>query len=147
MNWLTRLVGEKKETAHTHSTITEDRALTTAEADFIRWMLSHGNDRSRQFLAQVDQAHVIGRCACGCTSINLAIDGVTHFPQAGMEKLCAFRWKAVEGEFEVFAFACGDLLAGIDLWAVWGQYPASYLPYTALLVPAPSNFPQEPSGE
>lgn len=146
MNWLAKLLGGKNTNNHTPSTTAEDRALSATESEFIGWMLNHGNDRSRQFLAQVDKARVVGRCTCGCASINLAIDGVTHYPQAGMETLCAFRWKAVEGEFEVFAFACDGLLAGIDLWAVWGQHPASYLPATSLLAPAPSDNPQEASG-
>lgn len=146
MNWLKTLTRGTRE-ARKHSTIPENRAITVAEADFIRWMLSHGNERSRRFLPQVDQARVVGRCTCGCTSIDLAIGGVTHYPHAGMETLCAFRWTAVEGEFEVYAFACGDLLAGIDLWTVWGQYPATYLPSTSLLVPAPSGVSPQGSGE
>jgi hypothetical protein len=139
MNWLKRIVGRRAKVDHMPSTVPEDRRLTPAETEFIRWMLAHGNDRSREFLWQLDRAMVVGRCGCGCASINLSISGVTHAPKGGMETLCEYRWAAAEGEFEVFAFACGNLLAGIDLWAVWGENPASYLPFTALLKPGPSG--------
>lgn len=139
MNWLGKMFGSKPKRHRRPSTIPEDRLLTNAEAEFIRWLLAHGNERSRQFLPQVDRARVVGRCGCGCASINLSIDGITHYPDAGMETFCVFRWKAIEGEYEVFAFACGDLLAGIDLWAIWGEYPASYLPFTSLLSQVPNG--------
>src|SRR5438128_1716201 len=106
MNWLTAILGRNKGRDHKRSTIAEDRALTEAEAHFIRWTLAHGNDRSLEFFTQVDRARVFGRCACGCASINLAIDGITHYPRAGMEILCEFRWEAAQGEFECFTFAC-----------------------------------------
>jgi hypothetical protein len=142
MNWLGNMLGRKKKVHSTPSTIPDDRLLTSAEAEFIRWLLAHGNERAREFLPQVDRARVVGRCGCGCASINLSIDGISHYHDAGMETLCEFRWKATEGEYEVFAFACGGLLAGIDLWAVWGEHPASYLPFTSLLTSAPSSHDQ-----
>jgi hypothetical protein len=140
MSWLQKITGRNVgsgKPVHRPSTVVEDRPLNPAEAEFIRWLLAHGNDRSRQFLSQVDQARVVSRCGCGCASIDLSIDGVTHYPKVGMEILSEHRWVAVDGEFEVYAYACGNLLAGIDLWAVWGEHPASYLPSTALLKPAP----------
>ena len=137
MNWLRKIVGTDVTAEHKPSSVPEDRLLTSAETEFIRWLLIHGNDRSREFLSQVNRARVVGRCGCGCASINLSIDGVTHYPNAGMEILCQYRWAAAEGEFKVFAFACDDLLAGIDLWAAWGEHPASYLPSTSLLKPVP----------
>ena len=137
MQWLQHIAGRVRD-AKRHrkpSTITEDRPLTPAEAEFIRWLLDNGSDHARQFLAQLNRARVIDRCSCGCASINLSIDGNTYYGKTGMEVLCEYRWNAAQGEFGVFAFACGDLLAGIDLWTVWGDHPASYLPATSLLRP------------
>ena len=137
MKWLHNIAGHVADAKRRRrpSTINEDRPLTAAEAGFICWLLGNGGDRARQFLEQLHRARVVGRCSCGCASINLSIDGNTHYGKTGMEVLCEYRWNAAQGEFGVFAFACGDLLAGIDLWTVWGDHPASYLPATSLLRP------------
>ncbi len=118
-------------------TVAEDRALTQSEAEFMRWLLRHGNDRAQSFLPQVEKARVVGRCGCGCASINVSIDGISYYgTKLGMETLCEYQWRSPEGAlFQVFAFACGDLLAGIDLWSVDGQGTASALPPTSFLQP------------
>lgn len=116
------------------NTISEDRPLTTEEHSFLLWLLSEGGDRSRTYLSQVEKAHVVGRCGCGCASINLSIDGVSHYGSAGMDTLCAYRWSSPAGHlFEVFVFACGGLVAGIDLWSIDAQSIPSEIPSTSVL--------------
>jgi len=116
------------------ATIPQNRALSEAEHAFAHWLLSHGGARSRELLPQLDAAWVVGKCSCGCASINLSVGGVSHYGVKGMETLCTFRWQSPQGhQFEVFAFACGGLLAGIDLWSVDGQSIPTELPDTQAL--------------
>lgn len=116
------------------ATIPEDRPLTEEERAFLSWLLSEGGDRSRAYLSQLEKAHVIGRCVCGCPSINLSVGGVTHYGSTGMDTLCTYRWSSPQRHlFEVFVFACGGLLAGIDLWSVDGQSTPKTIPSTSIL--------------
>lgn len=114
--------------------IAENRALIERESEFIRWLLEHGKERARSFLPQIKSAWVTSRCGCGCASIDLSINGITYKGTAGMEILCDYCWHTSSGAyFGVFAFACNDLLAGIDLWSIDGQGTASELPDVSLL--------------
>ena len=114
--------------------IPENRALTETESNFIRWLLEHGDERARSFLPQLDDAWVTERCSCGCASINLSINGVTYYGKTGMETLGDYCWHSSSGAFfGVFAFACNDLLAGIDLYSLDGQSTASEIPDVSLL--------------
>ena len=114
--------------------IAENRALTETETEFIGWLLEHGSERARSFLLQIKNAWVTSRCGCGCASIDLSIDGVTHKGKAGIEILGDYCWYSSDGAyFGVFAFACNNLLAGIDLWSIDGQSTASEFPDVSLL--------------
>ena len=46
--------------------------LTPEEQTLICWLLQNGFPGAEQYLPQVDQARVVGRCCCGCPSIDLA---------------------------------------------------------------------------
>lgn len=61
------------------STIQENRALTPAESHFIEWLLRNGGARSEPLVPQLSRAWVTGRCSCDCASINLSIDGMSHY--------------------------------------------------------------------
>jgi len=118
------------------ATLAEDRALTPMEAELIHWLLSHSDVRAQSFLPQLKHVRVAGRCSCGCASINLSVDGVSHYGVGGMETLCEYQWQAKDGAlFGVFAFACNDLLAGIDLWSIDGRSIPVELPPLAALEP------------
>ena len=119
---------------HQASTIHEDRALTESESSFIEWLLRNGGSRSALLVPQLSRARVTGRCSCGCASINLSVDGVSHYGEVGIEPVCEYQWRSEDGElFGVFAFACGELLSGIDLWSIDGRATPSELPPVAIL--------------
>ena len=45
-------------------------------AEFVRWMLEHGEPDAREFLPQLERAQVLPtRCPCGCASMDFSIDG------------------------------------------------------------------------
>lgn len=109
--------------------ISEDRPLTAIESDLVRWLLLHGIERAKTFMPQLDRARVASRCACGCASIDFAIDGAVPQPENGISILSDYEWQVAGGElFGVFVFARGDLLAGLEVWSQDGLGEAVRLP-------------------
>ena len=114
---------------HAATSIPEDRPLTQAERDLVKWLLEHGNAEARALLPQVERARVVARCSCGCASVDFAVDGKRASPKSGMSVVSDYRWDSPEGYlFGVFAFAREGQLSGIDLWSIDGRATARELP-------------------
>jgi hypothetical protein len=121
------------------TSIVEVRPLTEAERHLLCWLLAHSTKRALSFLPQVLAAHVVSRCGCGCASIDLSVSGRTAPQQQNTEVLADYRWDAPEGQqFGIFAFARGDILAGLEVWSIDGQATPSALPQVAQLRPIDS---------
>jgi hypothetical protein len=125
--------------AREHSTtrISEQRALTAEERGLIQWLLEHGEADARSFLPQLAEATVIGRCPCGCVSIDLAVGGRIPLDGGGMDILSDYVWREGELPFGVFVFAYGGILAGLDVYSFTD--PVTRLPDPEKLTPA--NYP------
>jgi hypothetical protein len=120
----------------TTTTIPEDRSLTAAESRLVTWLLRHGTPQAADYLPHVERARVVSRCACGCASIDFAIDGVVPPPGDGISILADYEWRAPGGElFGVFVFERTGLLAGLEVWSQDGLGQASELPDTEQLRP------------
>jgi hypothetical protein len=52
----------------------DPRLLTDAEAAVLRFMLASDFPGFEQLRAQAATARVVGRCGCGCASIDIAVD-------------------------------------------------------------------------
>ncbi len=59
----------------------ESRALTEAELDLLRWLLTEGAEitgvdkaRARSILPQLGSLRVVGHCSCGCPTIDLSLE-------------------------------------------------------------------------
>jgi hypothetical protein len=116
--------------------IPEDRPLTAAESALIRWLLQNGIPQAAEYLPQLDRARVVSRCACGCASIDFAINGVIPPAGGGMNILADYEWRADGGAlFGVFVFARVGVLAGLDVWSQDGLAPAVALPEIEQLRP------------
>jgi hypothetical protein len=116
--------------------IPENRPLTDAEATLVRWLLEHGNPDAAEFLPQLSKVWVAARCPCGCASIHFAIGGVAPPVGAGMQILSDYISDADDdGLCGVFVFACGGLLAGIEVWSVDGRTASASLPAIEQLRP------------
>lgn len=125
---------------HLKANITVDRPLTTQEQLLIRWLLEHGETNAIDFLPQLLQARVIGRCSCGCASIDLAITGNNVLRGAPMDILSDYLWRDEQGHlFGAYVFAHEGLLAGLDLWSVDGQAMGERLPEIHELWPMESK--------
>jgi hypothetical protein len=110
------------------TTLPVDRSLMDDERNLLYWLLRNGFPGAEQFLPQVDQARVIGRCSCGCPSIDLAVEGVGPDRNAGMVSLSDWLWPTQEGLFGVVLFATDRRLACLDVWSVDGRANPSRLP-------------------
>lgn len=45
------------------------------ERELTRWLLEHGTPGAEKLLPQIDRLTVIGKCTCGCPTVDFALDG------------------------------------------------------------------------
>jgi hypothetical protein len=118
----------------------EDRPLSPQEAALTRWLLEHGGPEAAAHLAELPQARVVGRCPCGCASVNFAIDGRVAPPGAGLQVLSDHVWRDGEGMLAgLFAFACAGRLAGIEVYTLDPDAAIDRLPSPDVLEPFKSG--------
>jgi hypothetical protein len=99
------------------------RPLTGAEEQLIRWMLEKGKPEAKAFLSQLDQARVTPwRCACGCASIHLSIQGYPE-PSGGIHPLADFIFGSDEDFSGIFVYEKSDILAGLEVYGLAGDAP------------------------
>jgi len=55
-------------------TIPENRPLTRQERTLTEWLIANGVPEARSFRAQLDHLRVVGRCSCGCPTVDLAVE-------------------------------------------------------------------------
>jgi hypothetical protein len=100
-----------------------NRPLSTAEYDLARWMLENGNSEARNFLSQLDDATVMPwRCPCGCASINFQIGKHPPAPPE-VHILGDYMCGPLEDPAGAFIYSSGELLAGIEVYALAGEAP------------------------
>ncbi len=130
------MVAQAGGTVKSISPIPDDRPLSAAETQLIRWLLEHGHVAAQSYLPQLDHARVVSRCYCGCVSIDFAIDEVVPPTGDGMGILADYEWRDDNGAmFGVFVFERAGLLAGLDIWSQDGLAPATSLPKLEQLHP------------
>jgi hypothetical protein len=58
-------------------TVPEDRSISAAEAAIVAWLLAHGAESPRYtpLAGSASSLRVVGRCACGCPSIDFVPAG------------------------------------------------------------------------
>ncbi len=118
------------------TTIPSDRELTAEERDLLRWLLAHGRADAEHYLPQVERVKVVGRCSCGCPSIDLAVGGVGPDRAAGMVSLSDWLWPTPEGPlFGIVLFAIAGRLACLEAWSVDGLATPPHWPRPEQLVP------------
>jgi hypothetical protein len=115
----------------------DDRPLSGHERALLRWLLERGGEDARALLPQVDHARVVGRCACGCASVDLAVDGRPAGDAPMVTVTPDFFWTEPGGGLcGVLVFAKGGTLAGLEVWSVDGEATPTALPALDQLRPA-----------
>lgn len=115
------------------------RVLTDHERELVRWLLAGGGDEAHALLSQVSHALVVGRCACGCASLDLAVEG-RGSPGRGEHAQVSpdFFWNEPSGGLcAIYVYASNGALAGVDTWSVDGEATPVSLPPVVQLRPQP----------
>lgn len=115
---------------------TVERLLSAEERALLRWLLERGGEDAHALLPQLDQARVVARCACGCASVDLAVDGRPADDDALMGTVTPdfFFWTEPDGGLcGVFVFAKGGTLVGLEVWSVDGGTTPATLPAVSQL--------------
>ena len=104
--------------------IPDEHPLTEAEYRVARWMLEHGGPDAGAYLPQLELARVVSRCPCGCASVDFEIAGYPR-PSGGMHVLGDFLCGGESDLIGVFIFECGGVLAGVEVYGLAGDAPAT----------------------
>jgi hypothetical protein len=61
------------------NTLKEDRPISTDEAAIVSWMILHASVAGSlgHLASSVPALRVVGRCSCGCGSVDFEVDGQT----------------------------------------------------------------------
>jgi hypothetical protein len=51
----------------------ERRPLTKEERALVEWLIANGNPDAQQYASQLSELRVVGRCTCGCPSLDLGM--------------------------------------------------------------------------
>ena len=101
--------------------IRQHRPLAAAERDLLAHILGRSGDAAG-LLAQLDTARVVGRCECGCPTVDLAV-GEPFAPDAPPSQLVAdAAGRSPEGvDVEVLVFARDGRLSCLEVYAPAGE--------------------------
>ena len=95
-------------------------------------MLEHGTPEASAFLEHLERARVVSRCACGCATIDLKVDGLQPARDAGMRVLADFWFEDGHQTSGVFIYAYDGVLSGIEVTGYSGDIPK--------VLPAPESL-------
>ena len=79
-----------------HYLAPEDMPLTEEERTLLEWLIANGTPDAHQYAHQVPRLRVIGRCTCGCPTIDLALAGDSH-KKAGSKIIADFEGVTSQG--------------------------------------------------
>lgn len=51
----------------------EGRSLSKEERVLLEWLMANGSPDAHQYASQLSDLRVVGRCTCGCPSLDLAV--------------------------------------------------------------------------
>ena len=51
----------------------ERRPLTDEERNLLGWLLANGSPDAEAYLSQIGNVNVVGKCTCGCPTLDLAL--------------------------------------------------------------------------
>jgi hypothetical protein len=103
---------------HAAKTIPQNRSLTDAERALLEWLLQHSTATPEE-KAQLPSVRVIGRCSCGCCTIDLAVDGKSASPGTRCEIIADFCGTTPEGVFVgVMLHVCEGRLSELEVYSL-----------------------------
>lgn len=97
----------------------ERRPLTKEERALLEWLIANGEPDAQQYASQLSELKVVGRCTCGCPSLDLAA-GVREERTTGPSHVLAdFDGITVEGvQVGVILHAREGQVSELEIYAI-----------------------------
>ena len=115
--------------------IREDRVLSPQERTLLEWLIENGTPEAKEYRSQLEQLRVIGRCFCGCPTIDLSVGGERSAP-GSMKILSDYTGETPEGlQVGVLLFATDGRLSCMEIYDFGGHKGTFSLPRIDTLRP------------
>jgi hypothetical protein len=97
----------------------ECRPLTEEETKLLEWLLTNGTSDAKQFVSRIADLNVVGKCTCGCPTIDLALGGNEQRKTGPSTILADFVGKTREGvEVGVIVHAREGEISELEVYAI-----------------------------
>jgi len=97
----------------------ERRLLTQEERKLLEWLLANGSREAKPYISQIAKVNVVGRCTCGCPTIDLALGNREQRKTALSIILADFTGKTPEGiEVGVIVHAREGEISELEVYAI-----------------------------
>jgi hypothetical protein len=114
----------------------EDRVPSPEEYALLLWLLEHGNEDSNEYVPQLNGIRVVGRCGCGCPTIDLAVFGASARTVGPSYILADFVGKTPDGrDVGVLLHVRENKLSELEVYDVAGGQGTFSLPLIESLKP------------
>jgi hypothetical protein len=97
----------------------QNRPITAKERELIEWLLRHGKPGAEQFLSQIAGLTVAWKCACGCPTVNFALEG-ERAAHDSEHILADFLATTGEEPVGVILFQKGRRLSSLEVYSLAG---------------------------
>jgi hypothetical protein len=100
-------------------TIPENRQLDAEERTLIDWLIANGIPEARAFTEQLTDLHVVGRCSCGCPTVDFALEDSRQGTMGPSKILADFFGVTQEGiEVGVILHALQDKISELEVYSL-----------------------------
>jgi hypothetical protein len=114
----------------------ENRPLTVEEKTLLEWLMEQGSPEAREFTPQLEHARVVGRCGCGCPTIDLGIGASDTRTVGASQILAEFVGTSPEGwQVGVLLHARDGKLSELEIYNLSEHEGAYSLPSISTLTP------------
>jgi hypothetical protein len=97
----------------------ERRPLTDEERNLLGWLLANGSPDPEAYLSQIRNVNVVGKCTCGCPTLDLALGESEQRKTAPSLILADFVGTAPEGvEVGVIVHAREGEISELEVYAI-----------------------------
>jgi len=97
----------------------ERRPLTDEERNLLGWLLANGSPDAEAYLSQIGNVNAVGKCTCGCPTLDLALGESEQRKTAPSLILADFVGTAPEGvEVGVIVHAREGEISELEVYAI-----------------------------
>jgi hypothetical protein len=97
----------------------EGRSLTKEERALLEWLVANGTQDTQHYASQIADVSVVGRCTCGCPTIDLAVREHQQQKTAPSSIIADFVGKSPEGiDVGVILHAREGWISELEVYAI-----------------------------